>query len=129
MKNSLTKDQSGKIYGPYDVSVSKHQSEEYCRVFGISPKRSLPPLIYVAFTLTKLINELGIISKDFETIHGGQEVKWYKPVTPEEKITAKCKLKSNIERKKIRFASITVEYISGNFTIGESTTVIIIKQG
>ena len=36
---------------------------------------------------------------------------------------------TNIERKKIRFASITVEYISGNFTIGESTTVIIIKQG
>ena len=52
-----------------------------------------------------------------------------KLILVEEKITAKCKLKSNIERKKIRFASITVEYISGNFTIGESTTVIIIKQG
>tara|TARA_Y100000590_G_scaffold446890_1_gene581285 strand:- start:1353 stop:1742 length:390 start_codon:yes stop_codon:yes gene_type:complete len=129
LNNSLTQDQPGKIYGPYDVSVSKSQSDEYCRIFGISPRRSLPPLIYVAFALTKLINELGIISKDFETIHGGQEVKWHKPVTPGEKITAKCKLKSNIERKKIRFASITVEYISGNDTIGKSTTVIIIKQG
>lgn len=129
MKNSLTQDRPGKIYGPYDVSVSKNQSEEYCRIFGISPKRSLPPLIYVAFALTKLINEIGIISKDLETIHGGQEVKWWKPVIPEEKITAICKLKSNIERKEIRFASITVEYISGNFTIGESTTTIIIKQG
>ena len=99
------------------------------KYFGISPKRSLPPLIYVAFALTKLINEIGIISKELENIQGGQEVKWCKPVTPGEKITAICKLKSNIERKEIRFASITVEYISGNFTIGESTTTIIIKQG
>ena len=78
--------------------------------------------------MTELINETGIISKDLETVHAGQEVTWEKPMKAGEKIVAQGTLKSNNLRKDIRFAKITVIYTKDSVQIGTSTTNIIIKE-
>ncbi|MDP7231614.1 MAG: hypothetical protein FI685_01930 [SAR202 cluster bacterium] len=128
MKYSLAKDKPGKTYGPYQLSVTKKQSESYYSSLGSKNFNSLPPLIYVTLALTKLINETGIISKDLETIHAGQEVTWEKPMKSGESIVAQGTLKSNNIRKDIRFAKIVVIYTKGSVQIGTSTTSIIIKE-
>lgn len=128
MKYSLEKDKLGKTYGPYQLSVTKKQSESYYSSIGSKNFNSLPPLIYVTLALTELINETGIISKDLETVHAGQEVTWEKPMKAGEKIVAQGTFKSNNLRKDIRFAKITVIYTKDSVQIGTSTTNIIIKE-
>ena len=128
MKYSLAKDKPGKTYGPYQLSVTKKQSESYYSSLGSKNFNSLPPLIYVTLALTELIKETGIISKDLETIHAGQEVTWEKPMKAGENIVAQGTLKSNIIRKDIRFAKIVVIYTKDSVQIGPSATSIIIKE-
>ena len=128
MNHRLEIDKPGQVYGPYDVSISRKKSHEYEKIFGISEKKTLPPIIHVVLALTKLIDDIGVISKEIETIHAGQGIKWYKPATPEKKIIAICELKSNTERKNLRFATINVKYNIESLMIGESSTTIIIKK-
>ena len=128
MKYSLAKDKPGKTYGPYQLSVTKKQSESYYSSLGSKNFNSLPPLIYVTLALTELINETGIFSKDLETIHAGQEVTWEKPMKSGESIVAQGTLKSNNIRKDIRFAIIVVIYTKDSVQIGTSSTSIIIKE-
>ena len=106
MKYSLAKDKPGKTYGPYQLSVTKKQSESYYSSLGSKNFNSLPPLIYVTLALTELINETGIISKDLETVHAGQEVTWEKPMKAGEKIVAQGKpsdLLQNEDAKSVYF--------------------------
>ena len=100
----LSELESGLDFGPYVIDLSQPESQGYIEATGdeVTPDafgEHVHPLHLDAFVLSRLIEEIGIVENQIETVHAGQQMTVNKQVWPGDLIVANATLKSCSERR------------------------------
>ncbi len=100
----LSELESGLQFGPYVIDFSQAESDAYIGATGDGegPRGfdgRVHPLHLDAFVLSRLIEEIGIVENQIETVHAGQQMTVYKQVWPGDLVVANANLKSCSNRR------------------------------
>ena len=127
----LSELKSGQVFGPYVIDLSQADVDAYVDATGDShdPRGfdgRVHPLHRDAFVLSRLIEEIGIVENQIETIHAGQQMTVHHQVWPGDLIVANSTLKSCSNRRGSVWAIFETAFTdeNGNRVAVSSSTII-----